>query len=230
MRAALACLAALCLLLAGCGGDDDSGGATRPATTATDASNARVPTGCEKVPEPEDRPDGELEKPALKGAPPTRAVIATNCGDITIALAAKDQPDTVRSFAYLAERKFFDGTTFWRVQRAPDGSDFVIQGGDPTNSGTGGPGYSVTEKPPGDTQYTRGTVAMAKTEVEKPGTSGSQFFIVTAEDAGLPPDYAVLGKVVGGEDAVDRIASAKADPATGRATQTAVIQGVRVSG
>jgi cyclophilin family peptidyl-prolyl cis-trans isomerase len=71
---------------------------------------------------------------------------------------------------------------------------------------------------------------MAKTEIEKPGTSGSQFFIVTGEDAGLPPDYAVLGKVVGGQDAVARIAGARSDPSTGRATQTAVIQSVSVSG
>ena len=72
----------------------------------------------------------------------------------------------------------------------------MIQGGDPTGTGTGGPGYTVTEPPPQDTTYAKGLVAMAKTAVEPPGASGSQFFVVTAPaDAGLPPDYAVLGEV-----------------------------------
>ena len=72
-------------------------------------------------------------------------------------------------------------------------------------TGTGGPGYSVVEAPPQDLVYARGVVAMAKTELEQPGTSGSQFFIVTGEAPQLPPDYALVGEVTGGEDVVDRI-------------------------
>ena len=90
----------------------------------------------------------------------------------------------------------------------------MIQGGDPLGTGRGGPGYSVDEPPPSDAEYTRGTVAMAKTAVEPPGRSGSQFFVVTAADAGLPPDYALLGEVSSGEDVVDRIAEL-GDPASG---------------
>src|SRR5262249_39523595 len=80
-----------------------------------------------------------------------------------------------------------------------------IQGGDPTQSGTGGPGYSIDEPPPGNLSYTRGVVAMAKSPAEPPGRSGSQFFVVTQPDAGLTPDYALVGRVVSGLDVVDRI-------------------------
>jgi cyclophilin family peptidyl-prolyl cis-trans isomerase len=221
---ALALVAALAA--AGCGSNKPSKTST---TKRPPPGGAAVPTGCKAVPKPKAQADGRLDKPALTGRPPARATIQTNCGDIVIAFD-KHQPKTAASFAYLAGKRFFDGTTFWRVQRTPDGGDFVIQGGDPTNSGTGGPGYSVTERPSSKAQYTRGIVAMAKTEIEPPGTSGSQFFIVTGEDAGLPPDYAVLGKVVGGEDAVARIAAARSDPASGRATQAAVIESVQISG
>ena len=97
-------------------------------------------------------------------------------------------------------RKFFDGTRFHRIFPG-----FVIQGGDPTGTGTGGPGYTVVDRPPAGARYTRGLVAMAKTGAEPAGTSGSQFFVVTARDAGLPPDYALLGKVTRGLDVVERI-------------------------
>ena len=82
---------------------------------------------------------------------------------------------------------------------------FVIQGGDPNGDGSGGPGYSVTEAPPADLTYTRGVVAMAKTGAEPAGTSGSQFFVVSAADVGLPPDYALVGKVTKGLSVVDAI-------------------------
>ena len=84
---------------------------------------------------------------------------------------------------------------------------FVIQGGDPAGNGSGGPGYRVIEKPPSDAKYTRGVVAMAKTATEAPGSSGSQFFMVIAADAQLPPDYAVVGNVVRGDGVLSRIAA-----------------------
>jgi cyclophilin family peptidyl-prolyl cis-trans isomerase len=227
MRARLAAAALIAALAAaGCGSNKPSKTGT---TERPPPGGAAVPAGCKSVPKPRARPDGRLDKPALTQPPPARATIQTNCGDITIAFDTKDQPKTAASFAHLAQKGFFDGTTFWRVQRTPDGADFVIQGGDPTNSGTGGPGYTVTERPRSSTEYTRGVVAMAKTEIEKPGTSGSQFFIVTGEDAGLPPDYAVLGRIVGDDAAVRRIAAARSDPQTGRATQAAVIQKISLS-
>jgi cyclophilin family peptidyl-prolyl cis-trans isomerase len=128
------------------------------------------------------------------------AVVKTSEGTFDIALDTERAPKTTNSFAYLAEKGFYDGLTFHRV--APG---FVIQGGDPQGNGTGGPGYSVDEKPPPNLSYTKGVVAMAKSGTDPPGRSGSQFFVVTAPDAGLPPEYALLGKVSKGYDAVEKI-------------------------
>lgn len=113
------------------------------------------------------------------------------------------------SFVHLARKGVYDGTSFQRIVPR-----FVIQGGDPTETGDGGPGYTVTERPPPNTQYTHGTVAMTRTAVAPPGQSGSQFFVVVATDAGLPPNYAVVGRVNSGWDVVSRIASL-GDPASG---------------
>ena len=128
------------------------------------------------------------------------AVVATSQGSFTIQLDAKDSPHTVGSFEQLARKGFFDGTIFHRIVPG-----FVIQGGDPTGTGTGGPGYTTADAPPSNTHYTHGIVAMAKTASDPAGTAGSQFFVVTGADAGLPPDYAVLGRVTSGLAVVDRI-------------------------
>jgi peptidyl-prolyl cis-trans isomerase B (cyclophilin B) len=192
-------LALAVLALAGCGGDDDPdsapGGTTATTTTAPGAC-----TDAEEAPDP--RQEGgatkETKLPADKRA---ELVVGTNCGTFTIKLDPKAAPKAVASVAGLAESGFYDDTTFHRIVPG-----FVIQGGDPTATGTGGPGYSTVDTPPETTRYTKGVVAMAKTQMEDPGTSGSQFFVVTAPDAGLPPDYAIVGKVASGQDVVDRIA------------------------
>lgn len=154
----------------------------------------------------------EVEAPAAKKvsfkAPPQTvkkgekltAAVQTNCGDFAIALDSTRAPKTVNSFVYLSEKGFFDGLDFPRI--APG---FVIQGGSPSNSQLGGPGYKVVEKPPANLSYTKGIVAMAKSSAEPPGSSGSQFFIVTGADAGLPPEYALVGKVSQGMDVVTHI-------------------------
>jgi peptidyl-prolyl cis-trans isomerase B (cyclophilin B) len=128
------------------------------------------------------------------------AVVATSCGTFDIALDTQRAPKTVNSFAFLSDEGFYDGLSFHRV--APE---FVIQGGDPLGTGTGGPGYSVDEKPPANLSYTKGVVAMAKTSAEPPGRSGSQFFVVLSADAGLPAEYALVGEVDKGLDVVERI-------------------------
>ncbi len=151
------------------------------------------------------------------------AIVETNCGTLTIRLAANRAPKTVNSFVSLARDGFYDGLTFHRIV-----PDFVAQGGDPAGTGEGDPGYEVVEAPPEDLRYTRGTVAMAKTELDEPGTSGSQFFIVTAQDAGLPADYALLGNVEGSEKTLDLIAQAPNDPADNRPTDPVVIQDVTI--
>ena len=103
----------------------------------------------------------------------------------------------------------------------------MIQGGDPTQSGGGSPGYATLDKPPLSVRYTKGVVAMAKTDLAPAGTAGSQFFVVTAEDAGLDPAYAVVGRVTDGLDVVDRIGML-GDPETQRPTRTVLIRGVTV--
>jgi peptidyl-prolyl cis-trans isomerase B (cyclophilin B) len=142
--------------------------------------------------------------------------LATNCGDFTIRLDPKQSPNASASFASLVDSGYYDGTTFFKIVPT------YIQGGDPTRTGTGGPGYTTIDRPPPNSKYTHGVVAMAKTGVQPPGTAGSQFFVVTAADAGLTPDYAIVGTVLQGLDVVDRIG--KLGGANGQATETVEIQ------
>jgi peptidyl-prolyl cis-trans isomerase B (cyclophilin B) len=141
-------------------------------------------------------------------------VVDTSKGSFTFELATKTSPCTTASFAGLVDKGFFDGLTFHRIVPG-----FVIQGGDPEGTGMGGPGYSTVDAPPQDTQYKKGLVAMAKTQAEPAGTSGSQFFVVTGADVGLPPDYAVLGTVTDGMDVVEKI-DKLGDPADPSGTPT----------
>ena len=129
-----------------------------------------------------------------------RLVLDTTSGQFTIELDQKLAPNTAKSLVKLAREGFFDGTKFHRVVPG-----FVIQGGDPTGTGTGGPGYSTVDVPPSDAAYTEGVVAMAKSSAEAPGTAGSQFFVVTGKDVGLPPEYAIVGRVTDGMATVKKI-------------------------
>jgi peptidyl-prolyl cis-trans isomerase B (cyclophilin B) len=185
-------LVALIAVAAGCGGDGggDDGGAGGARTT------------CEEVDSPGAKEAQTYEAPSepLDASETYRLRFRTSCGDFTVALDPKAAPNTAASLVALAREGFFDDTTFHRVV-----AGFVIQGGDPTGTGSGGPGYSTVDAPAANTRYTRGVVAMAKTPAEPPGTAGSQFFVVTADDAGLEADYAVVGRVSAGMDTVERI-------------------------
>jgi cyclophilin family peptidyl-prolyl cis-trans isomerase len=210
------------LALAACGGDDSSSGTDESAATATPSPAP----ACEDVAKPKAKSAAKLPKPkeTLEKGKTYVATVSTNCGDFQITLDSKQAPKTGGSFKYLAEKGFFDGTTFHRIVPG-----FVIQGGDPKGDGTGGPGYSVVETPPDDLTYTRGVVAMAKTAAEPAGTSGSQFFVVTAEDANLPPDYALLGRVTSGQDVVDTIGAAETNQSTEAPLKPIVIKSVKVA-
>ncbi len=157
---------------------------------------------CETVEAPEPKPDGGEEAPEekLDAGTTYRLVVETNCGPFTVTLDQESAPNTSASLVALARDGFFDGVGFHRVVPG-----FVIQGGDPTGTGTGGPGYKTVDEPPQDAKYVRGVVAMAKSAVEPPGTSGSQFFVVTGPDAQLPAEYAVVGEVTDGLDTVLQI-------------------------
>ncbi len=124
----------------------------------------------------------------------------TSHGSFTVQLDPERAPCNGDSLVDLARRGFFDNTRFHRIVPG-----FIIQGGDPTATGNGGSGYTTIDAPLPNTAYTKGVVAMAKSQFEPPGTGGSQFFIVTAANAMLPPDYAVVGKVVEGLDVVEKI-------------------------
>jgi cyclophilin family peptidyl-prolyl cis-trans isomerase len=232
------------LVLAACGKDDElskaaTATATATATTPGAATTATTTTptlpqrstrdGCKAVatPEPSASPDRRRSKRKLNRNRRYTAVIRTNCGTIEVRLAVGRAPKTTSSFAGLARNKFFDGLTFHRIAK-PGGNDYVIQGGDPLGTGNGGPGYTVVEPPPKNLKYVRYVVAMAKTQTEQPGTSGSQFFIVTAAEAPLPPDYALLGEVTAGKDVVKRIAAVPTDPATEMPIDPVVISSVRI--
>jgi peptidyl-prolyl cis-trans isomerase B (cyclophilin B) len=204
----LVLLAVCALLIAACGGDDKSEDAT---ATPDSAQSVQDETGCQAVSDPGPKDVGKLprSKEKLSASKTYVATVSTNCGDFEITLDSKRAPKTGGSFKYLADKGFFDNTKFHRVE-----GDFVIQGGDPNGDGTGGPGYSVVEAPPSDLTYSRGVVAMAKTQIEAPGTSGSQFFVVTAEDTPLPPEYALLGHVSKGQETIDKIATVPVDGST----------------
>jgi cyclophilin family peptidyl-prolyl cis-trans isomerase len=130
------------------------------------------------------------------------ATLDTNHGEIVIEFDPERAPQTVNNFVFLANEGFYDGVIFHRVIE-----NFMIQGGDPTGTGGGGPGYRFRDEIEGPGAYTRGTVAMANAG---PNTNGSQFFIVH-KDAGLPHSYTIFGKVTEGMDAVDSIASSDTD-------------------
>ena len=199
-RALTALLAVLALALGGCG-DDDEGGSNGGAS-ADPTTPAEQAEGCREVAPPEPKPDGGQRKPSDELAPDTtyEVTFETSCGSFSFELDQETSPNTAASFASLVEDGFFDGLTFHRVVPG-----FVIQGGDPTGTGTGGPGYSTRDVPPRDARYVKGVVAMAKAGNEPPGTAGSQFYVVSGADAGLPPDYALLGEVTRGIETVELI-------------------------
>jgi peptidyl-prolyl cis-trans isomerase B (cyclophilin B) len=208
-------LTALALTLAACGGGDER---PRPATTgaqtgaATETTADAGTTGCRDAEQPPARDVQERKAPTFKVSKRVTytAVLETSCGTLEIQLAASRAPKTASSFISLVREGFYDGLAFHRIVPG-----FVVQGGDPKGTGEGGPGYSVTEAPPEDLEYETGVVAMAKTQMEEPGTSGSQFFIVTGADAGLPPEYALVGRVTKGKDVVEKLGSVPSDPADG---------------
>jgi cyclophilin family peptidyl-prolyl cis-trans isomerase len=217
--------AVLVLLVAACGDDDSSGapgtdgsGSTTTAvplsqfttTLATEAPQfgpadydgfRAQPTACgSEAPEPiELMTFDEPEDLGLDPTTPITATISTSCGDIVVELDPSTAPATVNSFVFLAQQGYFDGGASHRI--APG---FVMQAGDPTATGRGGPGYVIPDElPPEDFLYSRGTLAMANAG---PDTGGSQFFIML-DDTGLPPAYSVFGRVVEGLDVLDLIAT-----------------------
>ena len=146
------------------------------------------------------------------------ATIDTGAGTMTAELFATEAPKTVNNFVFLARDGFYNGVIFHRVIRG-----FMIQGGDPTGTGRGGPGYRFDDEPV-SRKYNRGILAMANAG---PNTNGSQFFVMHA-DYGLPPNYTIFGRLTSGEDVLDKIAAAPTG-AQDRPTEPVKINSVTIS-
>jgi peptidyl-prolyl cis-trans isomerase B (cyclophilin B) len=218
-RLALIPLVLAVLVAAGCGG----GSSSQTNQTTSVAAGAH---GCSQPSTPAARGSGTLKAPPGTLDPAKRWTLTfhTSCGTFVVLLQPKTSPHATASLVSLARKSFFDGTIFHRIVPG-----FVIQGGDPTQSGGGGPGYTTVDTPGAGTSYRQGVVAMAKTQTEPRGTGGSQFFVMTADAPTLPADYAVVGRVVSGMPVVARIGRLgdPSDP-NGTPTRTVTIDRVLV--
>jgi cyclophilin family peptidyl-prolyl cis-trans isomerase len=181
----LAVLLVLVLALAGCGGGSTHKGAVKCASVAQSPVGGRA----------ERAPSGMLDVKKTY-----EVVMKTNCGTFTIRIDPGQSPHAAASFVALVRAGYYDRTIFNRIV-----PDVLVQGGDPTATGTGGPGYTTVDTPPASMTYEHGVVAMAKTKAQPAGTAGGQFVIVTAETTQLVERYAIIGKVVKGLDVVDMI-------------------------
>ena len=206
IRRAPAALAALALAvgLAACGAS--GGDATQPAAQSQPSAQSQTPAQSQppqSVAPAESAATGAEDCPTSAPAPlmagETREVtIETDLGNIVIGVEADLGPLAAGNFIALAECGFYDGVIFHRIM-----PDFVIQGGDPTGTGSGGPGYEFPNDPV-SVPYERGVVAMANAGRD---TNGSQFFIVLEDAGGLPPDYSVFGRVTSGMEVADEISA-----------------------
>ncbi len=149
------------------------------------------------------------------------AEMVTSLGTMTIALDAASAPATVNNFVVLARYKYYEGIIFHRIING-----FMCQGGDPTGTGRGGPGYRFADELPAPGRYEIGSLAMANAG---PNTNGSQFFIVSgASGVGLPPQYSLFGKVVAGLDVVDTMQGVETGPGD-KPTTDVVIESVTIT-
>jgi peptidyl-prolyl cis-trans isomerase B (cyclophilin B) len=204
-KSAAAGLVLIAVTLAACG-SSSSGGAPSGSQTVGEL-NAN---GCSPPPALQKVHQTFSHAPALTISRTTyTARVVTNCGTIIISLDGKHAPQTVNSFAFLSRKGYFNDTPCHRLTTS---GIFVLQCGDPTGSGTGGPGYTIPDENLKGATYPAGTVAMANTG--QPHTGGSQFFFVYANTA-LPPHYTPFGRVTAGLDVLTRIAKAGTDNANG---------------
>jgi cyclophilin family peptidyl-prolyl cis-trans isomerase len=187
-------------------GDSTTTSGSGPTTTTVDpAVLAKVQCNDTKPPDNPNRPTFKEPPPmTIDAAKKYTATMETSCGKIEIDLDPKAAPKTVNSFVFLAKQKFFDGLTFHRVVK-----DFVIQGGDPQGTGSGGPGYEFEDELP-QAGYKIGSLAMANSGAN---TNGSQFFIITGnEGAQLPSKYNLFGQVTSGVEVAQKLETFAQDP------------------
>jgi cyclophilin family peptidyl-prolyl cis-trans isomerase len=198
------------------------------ATTPNGYANYRLqPTAC-GADKPDELVEMQFDAPGDAGiAGKTTVVLETSCGPLGIELDPSVAPETVNSFVFLAESGYFDSSVSHRIVPG-----FMMQAGDPTATGLGGPGYAIPDEFPAESGYERGVVAMANAG---PGTTGSQFFIMFA-DGPLPPNYTIFGKVINGLETLDRIeqlplgrSATSADPTPSTPLESLYIESVTVT-
>jgi cyclophilin family peptidyl-prolyl cis-trans isomerase len=197
--AVVAVVAAALVITGVFNGDDDSSAAAGTSTPASGAAarttNADGTVNCVYSPDETDNPNlTDVGTPPTPEATPTQGtstlLMSTDQGDLTLTLDRAKAPCAAASFTYLAQQKFFDGSPCHRLVNQE--SFGVLQCGDPTGTGSGGPSYKYGEEVTPETTYPKGTIAMAKTN--DPNTTGSQFFLCFV-DTQLPPQYTVVGTV-----------------------------------
>lgn len=200
-------------------GDDSTSSSSAKTTNFKTTCDTALPSKATKT---------NFAKPGLgiKTTKQYTAVLHTTEGDVTIALDAEQAPKTVNSFVYLACQGFYNGTTFHRIV-----TDFVDQGGDPTGTGSGGPGYTLPDEPPKN-GYTAGSVAMANAGK---GTTGSQFFLVVSDNGakqlgGPPYSYSELGTMdAAGLAVAQKINAFGSADSAGKPTKPVTINGVTIT-
>ena len=176
-------------------------------------------------------PDGtSARKTSFDGAPKLcidrtktyEATVTTDAGTFVVALDAKKAPNTVNNFVFLARYHYYDGVVFHRVI-----PEFVVQGGDPQGTGTGGPGYTFNDELPKQGEYKVGSLAMANSG---PNTNGSQFFVVTGpEGVQLPPNYTLFGQVTAGMETAVKALEAVGTPGAGTPSEEVAMTSVRIT-
>jgi peptidyl-prolyl cis-trans isomerase B (cyclophilin B) len=222
-------LTALALALTACGGSSSGGGTDQLGTTPPPSSAAAASaTGCQSPPSGKPSQAQFSSEPKLTIARTNyTAHIVTNCGTIVVTLDGKNAPHTVNSFAFLAGKHFFDNSPCHRLTTS---GIYVLQCGDPTGTGTGGPGYTIPDENLNGATYPAGELAMANTG--QPHTGGSQFFFCYANTQ-LPPQYTPFGKVVQGLSILKKIAAAGSDnsngPGDGKPKQPVMIESFTVT-
>jgi len=219
-------LGAALVLVAGCGSDGDGSVADDADTSISAAGDTGVETSSDADCPPVDGAGAQTRE--FDSAPPIclepgasyDAVVTTNVGEFTIAVDPDNAPVAANNFVFLARNQYFDDTVCHRII-----PNFVVQCGDPTATGTGGPGYTIVDEPP-TVPYEIGSIAMAKTAA--PDSAGSQFFVITGSDgASLPPEYALFGRVVDGFDTAVEAMAAAGTP-TGEPSEPIEIRSIRI--
>jgi cyclophilin family peptidyl-prolyl cis-trans isomerase len=197
--AVLVVVGAVLLITGVFSGDDDAEGdpvaSAAPSSAAAPSTNADGTVSCTYAPDDSGNPDlTDVGTPPTPEATPTQGtstlLMSTDQGDLTLTLDRAKAPCAAASFTYLAQQAFFDGSSCHRLVNQPNFG--VLQCGDPTGTGSGGPSYKYAEEVTPETTYPRGTIAMAKTSA--PSTTGSQFFLCFV-DTQLPPEYTVVGTI-----------------------------------